>query len=429
MPSASADPHPATPAPAARSTSARTACLAGSLTVLLLLLVGCTSAPAPPDGARWDPEQAQTSLDRWGTAALDGDRAGYDAELSTADPGFATTAGRLFDNLGQLGWLSWDLADDRRELAAGRRALLASEDVLVIAVDVGWSAAEPTPDAVEPPDSQRHRVWLTWVLQQDHWRIAGTVDGPSEPQQPTPLWWWEPITVQREDSLVVVSGAGLTDWGPRAERAWSAARAAGVSGARVGPRVRGALVQVPSSSLVLARVLGTSRRPTTAAVTLDDPDGAHPVLLDPAANLSEEAWELVITHELVHVLTASPGSGSPRWLVEGLAESVAREAYPGVVSGDGAQARTALQEGAGLPADADLAAGSASAYLRSWVAVRLLEQRIGRAPLLELVARSGTGEPVEPRLQALGWSSAGLAEALEENLRVLAEGGNPAVLR
>ncbi|MVA77344.1 hypothetical protein GC722_15135 [Auraticoccus sp. F435] len=428
MPAASAEPHqPAPPSRRAVSTPAPSRSagrgLRRLLALLLPLLLGC-APPAEDPAASWDQAAAQQALDRWVAAAVAGDRAGFDAELSTADPGFAATADELFANLEQLGRVEVELATERAELRPGRAEVLGQPAVVVRARATWSTAGRPRPD-----ERLQGTVWLTWLVEDGRPRLAGTVDGPARPDAAVPHWWLEPVTVQRvgETSLLTGAGVDADAWRRRTEQAVAAVAAADLDAARPEGPPPAVVVQVPSTSVVAGRVLGGDLA-GRAAVTVADPAGALPVVVDPAANLTGPAWRFLLTHELVHVRTASPASRSPRWLVEGLAESVAREAQPDLAPVTAEQADDAARL-SGLPDEEQLAAEPGAAYLRCWVAVRLLQDRLGPVGLLDLVAQTARGAPVEQRLRAAGWSEEELAAAVQGALADLAAGRDVASLR
>lgn len=362
------------------------------LALLLTALAGCGGPPAPAGGVPTavDPVAAQQTLQHWGEAALAGDRTAFDAAVSTRDPAFAATAARMYDDVGRLGSLRWEVGPERRPLPPARGELLGP-GAEVARATVTWAPGNAGTPAL------RSEVWTTWVVEDGTPRLAGTVDGPDALDAPTPSWWVEDVDVQQVGAATVVTGASpdAAVWRERVRRALTAVDAADLDVARpAGSPSPPVVVQVPSSRRLADRVAGSADLlQGAAAVTVADAGGALPVLVDPAAGLSEESWVFLITHELVHVRTASPGSGSPRWLVEGLAESVARGAQPDLLSTRPEQAAEAAELGA-LPTDEELREQPHAAYLCSWVAVELLQERLGREGVLEVVAATAGGEPV-----------------------------------
>ncbi|SDE54630.1 hypothetical protein [Auraticoccus monumenti] len=393
--------------------------------LVLTVLGGCGGVPATDGstGPEIDPAAVEQTLQRWGEAALAGDRSAFDAEVSTRDPAFAATATRLFDDLGRLGSLRWELGPRRGPLPPTRRGLLGP-DAVVAPATVSW-----TPEGAA--DTLRAVVWTTWVVEDGAPRLAGTVDGPDTADGPTPSWWVEDVTVQQVGGATVVTGASPDPdlWRERVERALAAVEAAGLDAARPTGPPPSVVVQVPSSRRLAERVAGSAALlEGAAAVTLVDVGGALPVLVDPAAGLSEESWVFLLTHELVHVRTASPGNGSPRWLVEGLAESVARKAQPELLGTSREQAAAAAEVGP-LPTDEQLREEPYAAYLCSWVAVELLRQRLGHAGALDVVAATADGRSVADVLAAADVPSGELEREVAAALEDLAAGREVPALR
>jgi len=110
------------------------------------------------------------------------------------------------------------------------------------------------------------------------------------------------------------------------------------------------------------------------------------------AGLSALGQRVVLTHELVHVLTLPRARRVvPLWLREGLADTLAfrGSGLGAVVVTDGALQGLAVPDSASLPADADFAAGGqreAIAYAQSWVACQLVAAHVGDGGLVRLAA-------------------------------------------
>ena len=118
-----------------------------------------------------------------------------------------------------------------------------------------------------------------------------------------------------------------------------------------------------------------------------DPDqrtanGQRIVLAPGAAAMSDESLRIVLTHELFHYAArADTALEAPRWVIEGVADFVARPPDP--VPAD------ALPVPLTLPSDADLdTPGSqrSSAYDRAWWFARFVADIYGAAKLRELYA-------------------------------------------
>lgn len=138
-----------------------------------------------------------------------------------------------------------------------------------------------------------------------------------------------------------------------------------------------------------------------AAVTVvDRVDPAHRVAFGErivfapgAANMTEGALRIVLTHELFHYAArADTAPDAPRWLTEGVADFVARPQTP--VPAD------ALPVPLTLPSDADLDAPGSQrslAYDRAWWFARFVADTYGPAKLHDLyLAVCGVGHTDVP---------------------------------
>jgi hypothetical protein len=152
-----------------------------------------------------------------------------------------------------------------------------------------------------------------------------------------------------------------------------------------------------------------------AAVTVvDQVDIAHRmavgqriVFAPGAANMTEPALRIVLTHELFHYAArVDTAADAPRWLTEGVADFVARPTSP--VPAD---ARSAVVT---LPSDADLDAPGpqrSSAYDRAWWFARFVADTYGSATLRAFyLAACGVGHADQPTAVrgVLGTDPAGL---------------------
>ncbi|HUH72650.1 MAG TPA: hypothetical protein VLZ05_29690 [Mycobacterium sp.] len=152
-----------------------------------------------------------------------------------------------------------------------------------------------------------------------------------------------------------------------------------------------------------------------AAVTVvDHADPAHRVAVGQrivfapgAANMSNSALRIVLTHELFHYAArADTALDAPRWLTEGIADFVARPITP--VPAD------ALSVALTLPSDTDLDTPGPQrslAYDRAWWFARFVADTYGRAQLRTLyVAACGVGHAdfLTAARNVLGADAAGL---------------------
>ncbi|HWY00518.1 MAG TPA: hypothetical protein VNY55_11730, partial [Mycobacterium sp.] len=152
-----------------------------------------------------------------------------------------------------------------------------------------------------------------------------------------------------------------------------------------------------------------------AAVTVvDRVDLAHRVAVGQrivfapgAANMSEPALRIVLTHELFHYAArVDTALDAPRWLTEGVADFVAR-----LISPVPADAQSAV---VALPSDADLDTPGpqrSSAYDRAWWFARFVADTYGSAKLRAFyLAACGVGHADLPTAvhDVLGTDSAAL---------------------
>jgi hypothetical protein len=139
------------------------------------------------------------------------------------------------------------------------------------------------------------------------------------------------------------------------------------------------------------------------------------VVINP--NERDRVDEILLSHEITHVATASLGGYEPLWLAEGAAEYVS---WSGIeaISGPGEVGKweqevvdEAVPQLAALPSDAGFYQNSADVYGVSWLAVRYLVRLIGLPGVEELyedLARNGTDQAARDRILS---SRTGLTEA------------------
>ncbi len=342
--------------------------------------------PATPDAAA-----AQRIVDATLAAARRADRPTFLAQLSPRDPVFRDRARQLFDNLSglPLSQLQARLLPARYRLSPARQQVLGA-DAWVQAVTVSWRLAGDGAAA-------DHRVWFTFVPDGADLRVAGLIDRPAgEPAGRQPSWWLGPVQAVRRGPVTVVVGSGQSAevWRTSVGRALAQAvrHLPASAGAPENPTL---VVEIPATTADFERVVGaaTGSYAEVAAATLAEGSSARAALrivVNPVAarRLTADGLQLTLTHEAVHVLTRSPQSPAPTWAVEGLADWVALQAYPGSAAGVAAPLlRQVAAQGppAALPADADFEAGAGRlepAYAQSWFVCRYLAStspdRLGR---------------------------------------------------
>ncbi|MFN2517954.1 MAG: hypothetical protein ABR604_02760 [Jatrophihabitantaceae bacterium] len=180
-------------------------------------------------------------------------------------------------------------------------------------------------------------------------------------------------------------------------------------------------VLVPASDQELAALAGQGSALTdiSALTVFDAQDSAggtrygQRLVLNPHAlsQLTPAGLRIVVQHEVTHMASAAgTGPGSPRWLVEGLAEYVGNLGNEQPVRVAASELGTEVAAGrlpAALPTDAEFAPGTArlrQVYEESWIACRLIAARVGQAGLVRLYRLVGaspdaTGPAVQAALQ------------------------------
>ncbi|MFC7587585.1 hypothetical protein ACFQYP_30795 [Nonomuraea antimicrobica] len=249
-------------------------------------------------------------------------------------------------------------------------------------------------------------------------------DLPVLPPEIRDLWPGRTVVSRGRHSVVALhkpaghepaghDSAGLADLARRADTA--GLRVSAVLGGRVRP-----LVVVPESAREAAALAGVDRLDGLAAVA---DRGRVIVVPELFATLNPTGKDVVLTHELTHVVAGT--EGLPVWLYEGFADYVAyRDAGLPVAT---AAAELAVEARAGrlpsaLPGPAAFAAdGSdpvrlARAYQEAWLACRFLADRFGEGTLVRLY-RAAQRAGVDRALASLGLSVATLTARWREYVR------------
>ncbi|MFF0268573.1 hypothetical protein [Kribbella sp. NPDC004536] len=139
--------------------------------------------------------------------------------------------------------------------------------------------------------------------------------------------------------------------------------------------------------------------------TVDGTVAGGYIVINP--NQRDQVDEILLSHEITHVVTAALGGYEPLWLAEGSAEYVSWRGIE-ALSGPGEVAKweqevvdTAIPQLTSLPSDAGFYQNSADVYGVSWLAVRFLVQRIGLDKVEELyedMARNGVDQTARDRI-------------------------------
>ena len=307
------------------------------------------------------------------------DRAAFAARFS-AQPGPQALAARVYANLATPGGSTADPV---------ARVLPGGHD----RVQVSWNyPGEPTVISVA-----------------DMGIVDGLVTNLSQASTATE-WLAEPALVRSTDRLVVAAAddAALARW-------WSAADTGLAALERVAPgslRMATPLVVVsPVDLLAFARYAGTGAD-RTAAVTvvpgLASSQGFR-VVVNPMAADDPKADAATITHEAVHAAMGSPRlTGTPGWLLEGIAEAVTGTAHRTVAAGNAGLARAAVAHALPrvLP---DPESGEPASYALAQVAVDAAVTHVGWTAVLDEAERRSRGGGRLTDRQILGWYRAALA--------------------
>jgi hypothetical protein len=183
------------------------------------------------------------------------------------------------------------------------------------------------------------------------------------------------------------------------------------------------VLEVPSTRQAFERMLGVapgSYADIAAVAWPEGPDAATAavrIVVNPGvtATLDEQGVAVLLAHEAVHVATRSAASAAPTWLVEGLADYVAYDAYPTTATAAAAALlRQVKDRGAptSLPADDQFSPSApdlALAYAQAWLACRLLAEEQSPARLMRFYLATSDGTDVAVALrQETGLSAAQL---------------------
>ena len=223
-------------------------------------------------------------------------------------------------------------------------------------------------------------------------------------------WLGEPMLVSTASRLVVAGSdhAALTRW--------SAAADAGLRAlALVAPeqlrRADPLVVLIPADLVAFSRYSGVGAE-RTAAVTVvpgtNTSEGLR-VVVNPLTPADPAADAVTITHEAVHAGMGSPRlTGTPGWLLEGIAEGLTAQAHRPVAATNRKLARSAIADG--LPVSLpDTDSGEPSGYALAMVAALAMVDQVGWAAVLaEAERRSDGGGRINDQ-QVLAWYRDALA--------------------
>lgn len=240
--------------------------------------------------------------------------------------------------------------------------------------------------------------------------------GGNAASDPLPLWLAGEVAVGGTSDVPVVTVAGEDGPGVPEAAALAAMGQAQVR-ALTGSTSRGAVI-VPSSAQGAAALLGRASDAlgSVAGVATNLVGSDLPVVvLNPGEfeRMDPRGAQVVVTHELTHVLTGVVGTSAPTWLVEGFADWVAlHDDTAPLTTSAGALLTQVTQSGPpnALPTDEVLAGpASVAAYQGAWLSlVVLAREHGGDAAVLEVYRAVTGGTPLEQALAAVGTSVDGL---------------------
>ena len=293
------------------------------------LLVGCSEveelpakpAPAAPMDDDRVRELALELVEEREAALRDGDKKAF---MSTVDEDalqFVATQERWWDNLAQLPLADIDLSP------VDEAAPEQTTADLVIPVDFTMRL-----DGYETAAVTRR---LTYAFRQDGDRVV-LLDDRDRAEDVESGWVGEPwetsrIVVRTTPDLLVVFDEETEPWADSVmgDLATSARMVADVvpgwSGKVVAYDVSDTTLIEDSSAMEVWETGGI------AFPVLAEPDSdevaAHRFVVNPEAAHNSTTREFLLPHEIAHIALAERDDSSPRWLVEGAAEYVARAGY------------------------------------------------------------------------------------------------------
>lgn len=232
-------------------------------------------------------------------------------------------------------------------------------------------------------------------------RVAPQTDGDfsivdAAPRTTTlPIWLAGRVAVERTSGSTVVTVDGGDDQLP-VESMAATARAAVASAV---PGAEGELVIVsPRTQDQMARIVGQGvedvRQIAAVTTRLDrstTSSRGSVIVLNPAlfATMDRRAAQVVLSHEGTHLLTGAVGTSAESWVVEGFADYVALRDDSAPLSVSAGQVLAEVTAGrvpTSLPDAAAFGAtshGLGAAYEAAWMAFRLLDERYGRADVVD----------------------------------------------
>jgi len=351
-----------------------------------------------------------TVLHRHAAALLDRDSQVWTADLdqSAAAAGYAGRQRQVFANLAQVPLDAWRYVliapvTDSHVLAPAAARL--GGQVVIVHVELQYALAK-----VDPAPTGK-QLWLTGVRRDTGWKLAADDDAAAlgGPSWRGP-WDFGQLLVRRGPHTLVLAHpahrqdepvfAGLVETAvPVVTRVW---------GRNWNDQVA---VLIPDTAQEFAAVTGDNADShDLAAVAVADRVSADGtvlgarIVLNPAnlARLDAAGRRLVVGHELSHIASRAVTSDQmPTWLIEGMADYVGNLGSELPVADTAAELAAEVRAGkvpSALPSGADFTGGARlpQAYEKSWLACRLIADRVGSSGLVRfyrVVAKAADADP------------------------------------
>ncbi|MFT4218881.1 MAG: hypothetical protein QM619_17125 [Micropruina sp.] len=279
-----------------------------------------------------------------------------------------------------------------------------------------FATLSQTSTAIAPAGSGRLRVsWsLTGEPRVDSEAAVGLLGGRIVNLTATTTgteWLGSPPGMHSAPELVVAAGTArhLSRWSRAAESALAALRRVAPSGRQWAEPV---VVLVPDNLTGFAAYAGRHADRLGAVTVVPGLASSEGVRIVVNPDTSQKAADdcILLTHESVHAWMRSPRlTGTPGWLVEGIAEAFTADAHRQVASTNRELARTAIK--AGLPrALPDIGDLSPATYALAQLAVQAMVAHLGWPAVLdEADARTHGGGRIADAT-VLGWYRDALAD-------------------
>jgi hypothetical protein len=388
-------------------------------------LCACTSSAGTSTQTRPSLAAVRALLASYGSAVREHDRAALLGDLDPAGVAAAFRAQQRSDyaSLVRLPLRVWsyrivgEIHDQAAVSSAARRY-----GAPVRLVHVALSYALSDVDVL----ASVHDEYLVFVRRGSHTYIAGddALSSTNEPSWTGP-WRYGPLTAVTGARSLVLGRPGtepvlraLADQVdaviPAVTRVWGTGWSQRVA------------VIVPATDAEFTALTGVGIRDVSAAAVTEgvDPGSGRPygqrLVLNPAQlnRLAPLGRRIVLTHEITHLASAADTPDiTPRWLAEGFADTVANHDTGQSVATAAAELRTAVRAGqvpAALPADEAFAATGpalARVYEQSWLACRLIADRVGLPGLVRFYRAVGTA--LAPRAEAVAAAFRGVLHETE----------------